>query len=109
MEAFPLVVDAVGTEATLIQAQGACAPQGRVVVLGLGGLEAPLSLQGLVLGEKAVLGSYLFTPQEFQEAIALLERLPEGLARLWPAERVPEAFEALAGGMVREAKLVLVW
>lgn len=108
-ETFSLVVDTIGTKDTLAQAQQACAPQGYVLVLGLMGLEVPLTLQGLVLKEKAVVGSYLFTPQEFQEAVALLERLPEGLVCVWPMERAPEAFQALTEGLILETKVILVW
>ncbi|WP_018112294.1 zinc-dependent alcohol dehydrogenase [Thermus igniterrae] len=106
---FPLVLDTVGLEATLPQALRACAPGGRVVVLGLGGVEAPLALQDLVLREKAVQGSYLFTPEEFAEAVSLLEDLPEALVRRWPAAEAQEAFTALAQGQVPEPKLVLEW
>jgi D-arabinose 1-dehydrogenase-like Zn-dependent alcohol dehydrogenase len=106
---YPLVLDTVGLEATLVQALRALAPGGRAVVVGLSGLEAPLDLQDLVLREKAVLGSYLFTPDEFQEAITLLPGLPEALFRLWPAERAEEAFLALLEGEVPEPKVVLVW
>ncbi|WP_243095606.1 zinc-dependent alcohol dehydrogenase [Thermus thalpophilus] len=106
---YPLVVDTVGLEATLVQALAFLAPGGRAVVVGLSGLGAPLDLQDLVLREKAVLGSYLFTPEEFREALSLLPHLPEALVRLWPAERADEAFAALLEGSIPEPKLVLLW
>ncbi|WP_243092535.1 zinc-dependent alcohol dehydrogenase [Thermus hydrothermalis] len=106
---YPLVLDTVGLEATLVQGLRALAPGGRAVVVGLSGLEAPLDLQDLVLREKAILGSYLFTPGEFKEALSLLPQLPESLVRLWPAERADEAFSALLEGRVPEPKVVLVW
>lgn len=106
---FPLVLDTVGTAETLSHALSASAPGGRVVVLGLSGQEASLNLQDLVLGERSVLGSYLFTREEFSEAVQLLSKLPDDLVRLWPAERTPEAFQELLQGRVREPKLVLVW
>ncbi|GAA6756845.1 alcohol dehydrogenase catalytic domain-containing protein [Thermus thalpophilus] len=108
-ETYPLVVDTVGLEATLAQTLAFLAPGGRAVVVGLSGLEAPLNLQDLVLREKMVLGSYLFTPEEFREVLSLLPQLPEGLVRLWPAERADEAFAALSEGGIPEPKLVLVW
>lgn len=108
-ERFPLVLDTVGQGETLRLALEAAEPGGQVVVLGLGGVDGFLDLQSLVLQEKAVLGSYLFTPEEFQEAIGLLAELPEGLVRRWPASRAPEAFQALLEGRVPEPKLVLVW
>jgi D-arabinose 1-dehydrogenase-like Zn-dependent alcohol dehydrogenase len=106
---FDLVLDTVGGPGTLAQALEGLASGGRAVVVGLSGLESPLSLQDLVLGEKALLGSYLFTPQEFQEALDLLPHLPEALVQRWPAAQAPEAFQALLEGRVPEPKLVLVW
>ncbi|GAB5602198.1 alcohol dehydrogenase catalytic domain-containing protein [Thermus sp. FJN-A] len=108
-QTFPLVLDTVGTGESLAQALRATAPGGRVVVLGLAGQEAPLNLQDLVLGERTVLGSYLFTQEEFAEAIGHLGALPDSLVRLWPAEQVQEAFQALLQGRVGEPKVVLVW
>jgi L-gulonate 5-dehydrogenase len=106
---FPLVLDTVGQEASLKAALDACAPGGRVTVLGLGAVESPLPLARLVLEEKQVQGSYLFTPEEFAEAVALLPRLPEGLVRLWPMTQADKAFHSLLAGEVPEPKLVLVW
>lgn len=106
---FPLVLDTVGQEASLRAALDACVPGGRVTVLGLGGVESPLPLARLVLEEKGIQGSYLFTPEEFAEAVALLPRLPEGLVRLWPMTRADEAFRSLLSGEIPEPKLVLVW
>jgi threonine dehydrogenase-like Zn-dependent dehydrogenase len=106
---FPLVLDTVGQEASLKAALDACAPGGRVTVLGLGAVESPLPLARLVLEEKRVQGSYLFTPEEFAEAVALLPRLPEGLVRLWPMTQADKAFHSLLAGEVSEPKLVLVW
>ncbi|GAA6751949.1 L-idonate 5-dehydrogenase [Thermus antranikianii] len=106
---FPLVVDTVGSESTVSQALRASSPGGRVVVLGLGSLEAPLNLQSLVVGEHSLLGSYLFTPEEFSEAVDCLKLLPENLVRLWPAERAQEAFLALLEGRIPEPKVVLEW
>lgn len=108
-EAYPLVLDTVGLEATLTQSLKALAPGGRAVVVGLSGTEGRLDLQDLVLREKTLLGSYLFIPEEFREALGLLKGLPEGLVRLWPAERADQAFLALLEGRIDEPKLVLVW
>lgn len=106
---YPLALDTVGLEATLAQTLKALAPGGRAVVVGLSGTAAGLDLQSLVLQEKTLLGSYLFTPQEFQETLALLSRLPERLVRLWPAQQADQAFLALLEGRLAEPKLVLVW
>ena len=106
---FPLVLDTVGQEASLKAALDTCAPGGRVTVLGLGGVEIPLPVAYLVLEEKQVQGSYLFTPEEFAEAVALLPRLPEELVRLWPITQADQAFRSLLAGEVPEPKVVLVW
>lgn len=106
---FPLVLDTVGSEGTVSQALRASSPGGRVVVLGLGSLEAPLNLQGLVVGERTLLGSYLFIPEEFSEAVDYLKYLPENLVKLWPAAKAQEAFLALLEGRIPEPKVVLLW
>lgn len=108
-ENFSLVLDTVGLEKSLLQALEACTPGGRVVLLGLGDLQAAVNLQDLVLKEKTVLGSYLFTPGEFAQAVELLSNLPDILVQLWPIDRTPYAFRALLEGRVPAPKLVLLW
>jgi len=108
-EAYPLVMDTVGLQATLTQGLRALAPGGKAVVVGLAGTEGALDLQDLVLKEKHLFGSYLFTPEEFQEILPLLDEVPEGLVYLWPAENADQAFLALLEGRIAEPKLVLVW
>ncbi len=79
------------------------------MVVGLAGTEGALDLQDLVLKEKHLFGSYLFTPEEFQEILPLLDEVPEDLVYLWPAENADQAFLALLEGRIAEPKLVLVW
>lgn len=100
-------LDTVGVEASLRRAVRAVVPGGRVVAVGLGALEVPLPLQDLVLGERAVLGSYTFTPHAFAEAAALTVEVPEALVARYPLEAAPEVFQALLEGRIPAPKVVL--
>lgn len=78
------------------------------MLVGLAEIEAQLSLQPIVLGEREIVGSYIFTHEEFARAISLLFRLPMNLVQLQPFEEAPRIFEALLCGQISAPKVVLV-
>ncbi len=104
---FDLVFETVGSAASLEAAVQGVAPGGRVVLVGLAESMPPLPLQRVVLQEVEIKGSYVFTHADFQRAVALLPKLPEGLAQVRPFEEVREVFAALLQGWLGVPKVVL--
>ena len=92
-----LVVDCVGSEASLTQALQVVAPGGEVLVVGMPGHTA-LDLTTLWHRETAIRGCYAYTRPDFDQALTLvadagLERL---LSATYPLARYTEAIEHAA-------------
>ncbi len=107
-ELYDRVIETVGAQGTLALAVNATRPGGKVVLVGLSDLEAPLPLQRAVLQEISLQGSYVFTQAEFARATALLPHLPETLAVRRPFAMAQTSFEELLSGRLAEAKVVLL-
>ena len=92
-----LVVDCVGSEASLTQALQVVAPGGEVLVVGMPGHTA-LDLTTLWHRETAIRGSYAYTRPDFDQALTLVAEA--GLQRLlsatYPLARYTEAIEHAA-------------
>ena len=92
-----LVVDCVGSEASLTQALQVVAPGGEVLVVGMPGHTA-LDLTGLWHRETAIRGCYAYTRADFDRALDLV--VEAELARLvsatYPLRRYTEAIEHAA-------------
>jgi alcohol dehydrogenase len=98
-----VVVDTVGTPATIAQAERLVRPGGRIVAVGYGvdrSLELPSAR--LVLEEIEVVGSRYVARDELERAIRLVAdgRVQTVVDRVLPLERADEAFEALEAGEV---------
>lgn len=99
-----LVVDCVGSEASLTQALKVVAPGGEVLVVGMPG-HVTLDLTTLWHRETAVRGCYAYTRPDFDQALGLvadagLERL---LSATYPLARYTEAVEHAANAGARGA------
>lgn len=99
-----LVVDCVGSEASLTQALKVVAPGGGVLVVGMPG-HVTLDLTTLWHRETAVRGCYAYTRPDFDQALGLvadagLERL---LSATYPLARYTEAVEHAANAGARGA------
>ncbi|QXC61747.1 zinc-binding dehydrogenase [Aquihabitans sp. G128] len=99
-----LVVDCVGSEASLTQALQVVAPGGEVLVVGMPG-HTTLDLTSLWHRETAIRGCYAYTRPDFDRALALvadagLERL---LSATYPLSRYTDAIEHAATAGARGA------
>ncbi|MCU1497723.1 MAG: Zinc-binding alcohol dehydrogenase [Acidimicrobiales bacterium] len=99
-----LVVDCVGSEASLTQALQVVAPGGEVLVVGMPG-HTTLDLTSLWHRETAIRGCYAYTRPDFDRAVSLvadagLERL---LSATYPLARYTEAIEHAANAGARGA------
>ncbi|HEX2577287.1 MAG TPA: zinc-binding dehydrogenase [Aquihabitans sp.] len=99
-----LVVDCVGSEASLAQALQVVAPGGEVLVVGMPG-HTTLDLTTLWHRETAIRGCYAYTRPDFERAVPLvadagLERL---LSATYPLGRYTEAIEHAANAGARGA------
>jgi alcohol dehydrogenase len=98
-----VVVDTVGTPATIAEAERLVRPGGRIVVVGYGvdrSFELPSAR--FVLEEVEVVGSRYVARDELERAIRLVAdgRVQTVVDRVLPLERANEAFAALEAGEV---------
>ena len=99
-----LVVDCVGSEASLAQALQVLAPGGEVLVVGMPG-HTSLDLTTLWHRETAIRGCYAYTRPDFERAVQLvaeadLERL---VSATYPLARYADAIEHAANAGARGA------
>ncbi len=98
-----VVVDTVGTPATIAQAERLVRPGGRIVAVGYGvGRSIELPSARFVLEEVEVVGSRYVARDELERAIRLVAdgRVQTVVDRVLPLERADEAFAALEAGEV---------
>jgi threonine dehydrogenase-like Zn-dependent dehydrogenase len=99
-----LVVDCVGSEASLAQALQVVAPGGQVLVVGMPG-HVHLDLTTLWHRESAIAGCYAYTRPDFERALELVPAA--GLERLvsatYPLARYTDAIEHAANAGARGA------
>jgi D-arabinose 1-dehydrogenase-like Zn-dependent alcohol dehydrogenase len=98
-----VVIDTVGTPATLAQAEQLVRPGGRIVAVGYG-VDRTIELPSarVVLEEIEVVGSRYVARDELERAIRLVAdgRVQTVVDRVLPLERANEAFAALEAGEV---------
>jgi len=108
---YDLVVDAVGLDATRSASMRLVRSGGAIVHLGLSAGDGGFDIQRMTLDEVIVAESICYTPNDFEEAIGLLEdaRFPLGdwLQRR-PMHEATDAFREIADGKTQAAKIVLV-
>ncbi|WP_219416106.1 zinc-dependent alcohol dehydrogenase [Pseudonocardia nigra] len=110
-ESPTLVVDAVGSAATLATAF-ACAPLGATVVLvGMGAPAVELAAYEISTKERSVVGSFCYSAAEFRDTAAWAATVPESLAVLIEGradlDGGPASFGALARGEDPSSKILI--
>jgi threonine dehydrogenase-like Zn-dependent dehydrogenase len=99
-----VVVDCVGSEASLTQALEVVAPGGRVVVVGMPG-HTSLDLTTLWHRETSLAGCYAYTRDDFAAALDLVAAADLGrlVSATYPLARYPDAIEHAANAGARGA------
>lgn len=104
------MLDAVGAEATRQLAVDLVKPGGMVVLVGLQGNETTLGFHNVVRGQITLQGSYAYTPEDFEQALAWISSGQAGIGELptaLPLERGPDAFARLVEGPQDQIKVFL--
>jgi threonine dehydrogenase-like Zn-dependent dehydrogenase len=99
-----LVIDCVGSEASLTQALQVVAPGGQVLVVGMPG-HTSLDLTGLWHRESSITGCYANTRPDFERALVLAQEHDLGrlVSATYPLSRYTDAIEHAANAGVRGA------
>jgi threonine dehydrogenase-like Zn-dependent dehydrogenase len=99
-----LVVDCVGSEASLTQALQVVAPGGEILVVGMPG-HTSLDLTPLWHRETAIKGSYAYTRADFERALTLVGEADLGrlVSATYPIDRSTEAIDHAANAGMRGA------
>lgn len=104
-------VDAVGVEDTVRSALRATRIGGTVCLVGMGAPTLPLDAFLLSTQERALVGSFTYTAQDFADAAAWIGTAPpeahELISRQVPLSRGPEEFSALAAGDDTPGKVLI--
>lgn len=95
---YDVVVDAVGLPATRADSLLRVRPGGHAVWIGLARADATIDGNDLVRGERHVVGSFAYLPEEFAEAVALSADCDLGWSTGIPLEDSQRVFMALAEG-----------
>jgi threonine dehydrogenase-like Zn-dependent dehydrogenase len=105
-----LVIDAVGAEPTRQLGVDLVRPGGRVVLVGLHGDITSIGFHGVVRGQISLQGSYAYTQEDFDRALAWISEGRAGIGELpevLPLERGPDAFAGLVKGPQDQVKVFL--
>lgn len=109
---FDVVIDAVGSAESRVEAFERVKPGGRIVVLGLHDEQSVLPVAGLVRDEIEMLGSFAYVQEDFAGAIELLHKALPLPADDWLEVRSlndgQAAFTELVSGDFEKAKIALV-
>ena len=104
-------LDAVGIGPTIKQALQCTRRGGTLVLVGLANPSVDLALYELVPQERVIKGSYAYSPDEYREAVRLINErvvdvrpLLEGTVSL---ENATSAFEALSSGKDESVKVIV--
>jgi len=102
-----VVVDAVGSAQTRASAVEHVRPGGTSVWLGLAEPDAGFDGNGLVRGEKRVVGSFAYSPADFSTAVTLASSVDLGWATAIDMEDSQRVFMQLAEGAHDPVKAVI--
>jgi threonine dehydrogenase-like Zn-dependent dehydrogenase len=104
---YDVVVDAVGSSSTRSDSVRALRPGGTAVWLGLAEPGPGFDGSDLVRGEKRVVGSFAYTPNDFAEAIQRSQHVNLDWTTTIALEDSLDAFMALANGATEPVKAVI--
>jgi threonine dehydrogenase-like Zn-dependent dehydrogenase len=106
-----LAVDAVGTSRTVADALAASSLGSRIVLVGMGSPQLELAAYALSTAERALIGSFTYTADEFVQTAEWVGTVPEGIQALidgrvgW--EEAPQSFDDLARGRSTASKILV--
>lgn len=109
-ESFDVICDCSGSEHAARWAMNRLSDNGRLILMGIyrtEGIIWPLST--LMFGEKAVIGSFLYTRQDFEEAHGFIREgivQVEDMIHVWDANEYHQAFQQPSGISMKD---VLLW
>ena len=104
---YDVVIDAVGSAATRALSVQHQRPGGVAVWLGLAEQAAGFDAPALVRGEKSVLGSFAYTDDEFDRAMALLRDADLSWVVPYPLAAGAQIFTELMNGRLDPVKVLL--
>lgn len=104
---FDVIIDAVGAAATHAASIDLLRPGGTAVWIGLLSAESGFDGQEIVRSEKRVIGSYCYTPDDFEQALNLASSVPAGWTTRFDLTEGVEIFEQLMNGRHDLVKAVL--
>lgn len=110
-DSFDLVVDAVGGGVTRALAARAVKPGGIFMHIGLMDSKEGLDIRKITLQEVSLIGIYTYTREDFRATVsALANEMFGGLEwiQTMPLSEGARAFDDLANGRIRAAKVVLL-
>jgi threonine dehydrogenase-like Zn-dependent dehydrogenase len=108
---FDIAFDAVGISATTTAAIRAVPKGATVCLVGLGASEVTVPLFDIVVSERTIVGTFCYPDQVFRDAVRHLTdgrlNLETLIGRQEPLEDTGAAFDALASGARRDAKIMI--
>ena len=108
---YPIVIDAVGFEATRATASAHCLPGGVIAHVGLGDSEGGFDIRRATLQEITFIGTYTYTAQDFEDTAHALFDGRLGPSN-WTQKRAlrdgEQAFKDIRAGQVAAPKIVLI-
>ncbi|WP_418057310.1 zinc-dependent alcohol dehydrogenase [Pimelobacter simplex] len=105
---YDAIIDAVGAEATHQASVDFLRPGGTAVWIGLLSPSAGFDGQEIVRAEKRVVGSYCYTPRDFDEALDLATRVRLDWATTFPLSEGADVFTSLMSGVTETTKALLM-
>ncbi|MBM7517383.1 zinc-dependent alcohol dehydrogenase [Nocardioides nitrophenolicus] len=105
---YDAIIDAVGAEATHQASVDFLRPGGTAVWIGLLSASAGFDGQEIVRAEKRVVGSYCYTPRDFDQALDLATRVRLDWATTFPLTEGAEVFTSLMAGVTETTKALLM-
>jgi threonine dehydrogenase-like Zn-dependent dehydrogenase len=97
-----VVIDAVGSSASISTALQMCVDGGRVILVGMHEPQLAVPGYAISVGERVVVGSYCYSDRHFVETANWVSSRPPGLGALVEGrvsmDEAPEAFDRLARG-----------
>jgi len=106
-----VTIEAVGVGATALQSIESLAPMGKSVWIGNSAKNVEIDMQSIVTRGLCVLGSYIYTHEEFGESVQLIQELNQNLDMFISSEvsliESPGIFEELARDTEKYLKCVV--
>jgi threonine dehydrogenase-like Zn-dependent dehydrogenase len=106
-----VVLDAVGTGASLADALAAAALGARIVLVGMNAPQITLAAYGVSVGERSLIGSFCYASRDFLATAEWVASRPAGIEHLVegrvPLSAAADAFARLASGALDASKVLV--